>query len=299
MSVPVVLIAFNRPETTAKVLAAIRGYRPSRLLVVADGPRPHRSGEAERCAAVRRLIDEGVDWPCDIERCWSDVNLGCRKRVSSGLDWAFSRADRAIVLEDDCLVHPSFFPYCEELLERYAHDERIGSIGACDVSESGADHDASYRFSRFHHVWGWASWSRAWRHYDVAAAAWPRLRDAGWLDGECHGRAERDFWRSVFEGVHTGRIDTWDFQWVFACWANRMLSICPQANLVTNIGFGADATHTTGADAAPSMATHGLRLPLRHPETLAIDHAADRITSAKHYRRSLRRRLFAALTGSA
>jgi len=292
VTVPVVLVIFNRPETTKRVFAEIRRYQPERLLVIADGPRGNRDGEAERCAATRRIVDQGVDWPCKIERCWSDTNLGCRKRVSSGLTWAFTRAESAIILEDDCLPDPSFFPYCEALLARYATDERIGSIGACNFLGRRHPRLDSYRFSRFSHVWGWASWSRAWDRYDVDMKAWPGLRNSSWLKGECGDPTEEDFWRSVFDGVADGRIDTWDFQWTFANWANRMASIVPSVNLVANIGFGADATHTTATTSWGTIPTMAIELELRHPTVIAIDHGADREVAQAQYHRSWKRRLW-------
>jgi hypothetical protein len=292
LDIPVAFIVFNRPDTTARVLDAIRQQRPQRLLVVADGPRPGRSSEAERCKAVRRLIDDGVDWPCDVERCWSDANLGCRRRLSTGLSWVFSRTDRAIILEDDCLPHPTFFPYCIELLDRYADDQRISTIGGCSFLDERTPTEASYRFTRYPHIWGWASWARAWRSYDVDVAAWPGLRSNGWLDGECTSGTEADFWRAAFDGVRSGRIDTWDFQWVFASWAQRMASIAPAVNLVSNIGFGAGATHTASDSPLAALPTQALELPLRHPPTMHIDHRSDRCVAQQQFRRSLRRRWF-------
>lgn len=293
MTVPVVFIIFNRPDTTRRVFDAIRRFRPDRLLVIADGPRAGRAGEAERCAATRKIIAEGVDWPCQVERCWSDINLGCKARISSGLTWAFSRAEAAIVLEDDCLPDPSFFLFCETLLAYYADDERVGSIGGCNFLGERRPAVDSYRFSRFSHIWGWATWARAWKHYDVTMKEWGALRSADWLLGECASRREADFWRSMFDAVASGRLDTWDFQWVFSSWANRMSSVVPAVNLISNIGFGADATHTTGASPLADRKTFAIETDLRHPSIMAIDHVADRVVSAQQYRRSWRQRCLA------
>lgn len=291
MTVPVVFIIFNRPDTTIRVFNEIRRYRPERLLVIADGPRNGRAGESDRCIATRQIIDS-VDWPCQVQRCWSDVNLGCRKRVSSGLTWAFSQTDAAIVLEDDCLPEPSFFPYCEELLARYAKDERVASICGGHFLDRRNPTNTSYRFSRFSHIWGWASWSRAWRNYDVDMQAWAGLRQTGWLRGECSSDIEVDFWQTVFDRVAAGRIDTWDYQWIFSCWTQRRVSVVPAVNLISNIGFGANATHTTNISRWANLPTSPIEAELRHPTTLAIDHDADNEVARLQYRRSWKRRLW-------
>src|SRR5512139_3287315 len=171
LKTPVAFIIFNRPDTAERVFAEIAKARPPKLLVVADGPRANRSGEAEKCAATRAIIDR-VDWDCEVLTNFSDTNLGCKNRVSSGIDWVFEQVPEAIILEDDCLPHPTFFRFCEELLERYRDDERIGMISGDNFQLGQKRTDASYYFSRYNHIWGWASWRRAWRHYDREASAW-------------------------------------------------------------------------------------------------------------------------------
>src|SRR5687767_13684909 len=163
---PVALLVFNRPQATARVFEAVARARPPRLLVVADGPRADRPDDGELCHQTRAII-ERVDWPCEVMKDYSDTNLGCRKRVSSGLDWVFSNVADAIILEDDCLPEPSFFPFCEELLERYRDDERVAMIRAGNFLEGRRVASTSYYFSRWFHIWGWATWARAWKHNDV------------------------------------------------------------------------------------------------------------------------------------
>ncbi|OUC08639.1 hemolytic protein HlpA-like protein, partial [Litorilinea aerophila] len=165
MQTPVIFLIFNRPDTTAQVFAEIAKARPRRLLVVADGPRPHRPDDVEKCSATRAVI-ERVDWPCEVSCDFAEENLGGRRRISSGLTWAFSQVEAAIVLEDDCLPHPTFFPFCEELLNRYCHDERIMAITGDNFQFGRSRTKYSYYFSRYFHSWGWATWRRAWQHYD-------------------------------------------------------------------------------------------------------------------------------------
>jgi hypothetical protein len=291
MKTPVLLVVFNRPETTRTAFAAIRAARPERLYVAADGPRPDRAGEAERCADVRRIAT-AVDWPCEVHTLFRDHNLGCKIGVSSGIDWFFANEEAGIILEDDIVPHPSFFPYCEALLERYRDDASVAMISGCSLIGDRHGSNASYVFSRYLHVWGWASWRRAWAHYDVSMKAWPsapaRQRLAQVLDGR---RGAIAYWSGVFDRMARSEIDTWDYQWVFSSWMQDMVAIFPAATLVDNIGFGADATHTVGV--APDLASASeMVFPLRHPlsrDTVPVDVLVERIAIPTGLRSQLRR----------
>jgi len=277
LDTPVAFIIFNRPDTTAQVFAEIARAQPPRLLVIADGARSDRPGEAELCAATRAII-EGVDWDCEVKTQYADRNMGCRQRVSSGLDWVFDNTEAAIILEDDCLPDPSFFRFCEELLERYRDDERIAQISG-DNFQFGRRRSAdSYYFSRFNHIWGWASWRRAWKNYDVSMAAWPQARNEGWLQDILGDSHQARYWTKVFQRVVNGEIDTWDYQWVFASWVSNALTIIPNTNLISNIGFGPAATHTTRDSQFANMRTEAMKFPLRHPGFVIRDTQADQAT---------------------
>lgn len=271
---PVAFVVFNRPELTARVFARIAAARPSTLLVVADGPRPARAGDAERCAAVREVVSR-VDWPCELLTNFADANLGCRRRVASGLDWVFATVEEAIILEDDCLPDATFFRYCAELLARHRDDERVGMISGDNFQPASHVRPYSYSYSHFCHIWGWATWRRAWRHYDVGMSLWPAARDAGLLETMFADRAYVRWWSEIFDRVHAGEIDTWDYQWVFACWAQRALSVMPATNLISNIGFGPEATHTRRATAGADLPTAPMRFPLQHPPFTIRDACAD------------------------
>jgi hypothetical protein len=277
LSTPVAFLVFNRPETTARVFEAIRQARPPKLLVVADGPRPDRPGEAERCASVRRIVD-GVDWPCEVWKDFSDVNLGCRKRVSGGLDRVFRTVEEAIVLEDDCLPHPTFFRFCEELLGRYRDDRRVALISGDNFQPRPRRTEYSYYFSRIPHIWGWASWRRTWALYDAGMAAWPEIRDGGWLADIFGDKGTAKYWASVFERTYRGEIDTWDHQLTFSLCAHRGLVVLPNANLVSNIGFGEGASHTRAGSSVANLPSEPMGFPLRHPPFMVRDAAADRFT---------------------
>ena len=287
-AVPVLLIAFNRPGPTARVLEVLRELQPERLYVACDGPRATRAGEDESCAAVRALLapaPEGlIDWPCELERLFQPSNLGCRAGVTAALDWFFERASEGIVLEDDILVDPSFFPYCQELLERYRDDSRVGAIAANNHQRRPPADGSSYRFSIYSHCWGWASWRRAWQCYDRDLKGWPAFREGRWLE-QLGGRAFARTWGGWIEALAQGQIDTWDMIWQLSCWQQGFLTVIPAAELAENIGFDADATHTLD-ERSPLGPRGTVPVPLRHPTVIQADRRRDADTFARLYRRS-------------
>jgi hypothetical protein len=282
MKTPVAFLIFNRPDTTARVFAEIRRAGPPKLLVVADGPRAGRKGEEELVETTRAIIDQ-VDWPCEVLKNYSDVNLGCKKRVSSGIDWIFSTVEEAIILEDDCLPDPSFFPFCEELLERYRNDVRVCQIGGVNFQFGNKVTEYSYYFSRYSHIWGWASWRRAWQGYDVEMRLW---KDAGRrkeLRSILKEKEIIDYWSAIFSRVYRNRIDTWDYQWSFHSMINGRLTVLPHMNLISNIGFNHDATHTTGESRFNNMERGHMEFPMKHPIDVSPNVLADRFTDVNHH----------------
>lgn len=275
LTTPVALLVFNRPEETLRVFAAIREARPEQLLLIADGPRSNRSEEWVLCNEVRQIVAQ-VDWPCNVRHNYSDTNLGCRQRVASGLDWVFDTVEEAIILEDDCLPDRSFFRFCQELLEYYRHDHGIGMISG-DNFQFGRQHDnSSYYFSRYFHVWGWATWRDRWvGNYDVAMQKWPAVRNKSWLSNILSDKCELKAWNKNFEKTYSGKIDTWDFQWVFANWLQSRLCIIPTVNLISNIGFNSNATHTIVNDNLANIDRFAVAFPLEHPKNILRNTKAD------------------------
>lgn len=286
LETPVVFIIYKRPETTRRAWEAIASQRPRRLFIVADGPRPDRPEEAEKVAQTRAVV-ERVDWKCKVDRVYASENLGLRRRVVSGINHVFSQVERAIIIEDDIVPAPSFFPYCDDLLERYCEDERIMAVGGFNPYPRWLRTSYSYYFSRYAHPWGWATWRRAWAKYDDDLSLWPRLRDAGWLDDVFEGnrRAAR-YWRGIFDQVAAEKIDSWAYRWMFACWAHSGLTALPAVNLVANIGFGGEATNTT-IRRRKEMDVGVVSIPPHHPPFVTRNTEADRYTEAHHYGSSL------------
>ena len=269
----VVFIIFKRFDLTEKVFAEIALVRPERLFVIADGPR----SEAERiaCEATRKVTDK-VDWPCEVRRNYSESNMGCRNRVSSGLDWVFTQVEDAIILEDDCLPDPSFFRFCTEMLERYRDDGRVGHVGANCYSNDPARGGGSYHFSRYAMIWGWATWRRAWKQFDVNLSRWPVLRKGGWENDMLLTREESEYFAAWWDDLCFKNDNAWSGQWIFTCLLNNWLCIQPSVNLVSNIGFRQDGTHTLDADRPyAGVPVCAMEFPLRHPKWLIADRQAD------------------------
>lgn len=286
VSTPVALFVFNRPDVTQKVFSQIAKVKPSTLFVVADGPREAVSGEAELCRRTRSVIDS-VDWDCEILTDFSDRNMGCRRRLVSGLDWVFETVPEAIILEDDCCPNLSFFRFCDEMIEKYRDDERIGMVSGDNFQFDKTSQAESYYFSRYAHIWGWASWRRAWRHFDEKASVWPDFKRRGGFESLGLCKAEQRFWSEAFQSAYEKDIDIWDYQWMLALWAQNMLTVMPGRNLVSNIGFGQAATHTKGESIFAEMETCEMEFPLRHPDHVFSNVVADEATSKMMFRKSL------------
>ncbi|MEM6450160.1 MAG: glycosyltransferase family 2 protein [Cyanobacteria bacterium P01_D01_bin.105] len=276
---PVVFIIFNRPDTTWRVLNRISAAKPRCLYVLADGPRLGHPEDIQNCQGTRSVIDS-IDWECEIFKNYSEQNLGCKKRVYTGLNWVFERVESAIILEDDCLPDISFFRFCEELLVKYRDDERVSVISGNNFQFDHHRTNDSYYFSRYPHCWGWATWRRAWQHCDIEMADWPTVRDQGLLhDILSRDRAAVGYWSRKFQQTYTGKINTWDYPWLLTCWLQGGLSILPNNNLVSNIGFKPGGTHhSNGNTPFADMATIPMEFPLVHPK-FPVRHAqADAFT---------------------
>jgi hypothetical protein len=274
IATPVVFFVFNRPDTTRRVFEAIRSARPRTLFVVADGARDGKPGEVDLCAVVRK-ITETVDWPCEVVRDYAERNLGCKQRIASGITRLFEQVEEAIILEDDCLPHPTFFRFCEELLARYRNDDRIGQICGVNFQNGSRRGDASYYFSRYNHIWGWATWRRAWKEYDLQMGTWPALRDGDWLYDYLGDPLQFCYWSKKFEKAYAGRISSWDYQWTYAMWAANRLSVIPGMNLVTNIGVTGRSSEDSDARSMVNIPSGAMEFPLHHPLSFIRDALSD------------------------
>lgn len=277
MDAPVALFIFNRPKKTRRVLNQIAKVEPSRLLVVADGPRNDQPEDPERCEAVRTVVDEQVNWGCDLRRKYADTNLGLRNRFATGLKWIFEQEREAIILEDDCLPNESFFRFCDEMLDKYRDDKRIMDISGTNHLEKWKSNEQDYHFSFHGGIWGWATWRRAWELYDPDMELWGNNEVRKRLLDVIVDDDQFDYVKHIYNKVYTGEMNTWDYQWGFARQINSALSIIPSKNLVSNIGFGEAATNTTREDSDISnIPRHEMDFPVDHPKYVAVDREYDR-----------------------
>jgi hypothetical protein len=273
MNTPVLFIVFNRPDTTSLVFQAIRDARPNRLYVAADGPRPGNQYDIASCDAARIAATQ-VDWPCELKTLFRDSNLGCKWGPASAISWFFENEEEGIILEDDVVPFRTFFPFCEELLERYRTDLRVSHVCGNNPVSSLSCSPQSYFFSIYGPIWGWATWRRAWADFDANMRRWPAWRDGGGLKLlSSHSLPFEDYWRSIFDLVHGQVIDdVWDYQWLFSNWRNGRLAILPRNNLTQNIGFKGDATHTRSEPAyVQSSAPAEMLFPLNHAPCVSTE----------------------------
>jgi hypothetical protein len=280
LTTPIGFFVFNRPDYTRRVLEVIRQAKPQEIFLVADGPRPNHPGESALCQEVRETLEEGINWPCAVRRDFSEKNLGCAERISSGLRWVFDQVDRAIILEDDCLPDPTFFTFSQELLARYEDDPKIGMIAGTNYRSTGSLRSESYFFSRHGSIWGWATWRRAFAGYEATMADWRNSVKPGDLGSHWGDWRSRLLHRTMFDLCREGAVKTWDIPWVFHLARNRMLSIVPRVNLVTNIGVS--GTRGRGGDRNNNLPTQPMTFPLNHPEEASPETQYDRYVSKRH-----------------
>ena len=268
LSTPILFLVFNRPEATKEVFEAIRKNKPKKLYIAADGPRENKEGEIRLCNDTR-AITEQIDWDCDIKTLFRDKNLGCKIAVSSAIDWFFDNEEEGIILEDDCLPHETFFPYCEELLATYRDDKRVMMISGLNVLGE-FDHPYSYLFSKIGAIWGWATWKRAWDLYDVELKNFPKAKEEKLLHGILTETEQATARENICELVMNGKINTWDYQWTFSRLIHSGLSIVPSQNLIQNIGFDDNATHTSNPELEKLYPEFGqFNFPTVHPYYIA------------------------------
>ncbi|MHC5599570.1 MAG: glycosyltransferase family 2 protein [Nostoc sp.] len=278
-NVPIAIIIFNRPTKAEQLLRVLRQIQPNQLFVIADGPRPNNSADVELCKATRTIFDR-IDWDCKVLRNYAEENLGCGLRPASGISWVFEHVEEAIILEDDCLPDLSFFQFCQELLQKYRHDQRIMHIAGSSYCIKDDKQPYSYVFSRYTLSWGWATWRRAWQYYDFDIKKWDDVQETTFLidilNGDTHAMKN---WQTIFQTVYENHHDCWDYQWKFACWLQGGLSIIPRVNLVSNIGD--DGTHTTADNQAYiNRPAQVMAFPLQHPMAITRNFSVDSLVQA-------------------
>ena len=283
---PILYLVFNRPECTQTTLTILRNLKPKYLFVGADGPRDGNSDDILKCDRVRQIVNT-VDWDCQLQTLFRNKNLGCKRAVSEAISWFFDQVDEGIILEDDCLPNMSFFRFCSELLDKYRNDDRVGLISGNNFIVGTHVRDSySYYFSKYSYIWGWATWRRAWKYYDVNINIWPEIKRDKWLDDILKKKEKIKHWQKKFDSIYNHQIDTWDRQLLFSFLIQSMRCIVPDKNLVSNIGFGNSATHTFNtSNICSNVPTQDLSFPLKHPEFMICDEKADKLTYNKIFKK--------------
>ena len=276
LTTPVLFLIFNRLDVTKQVFQAIREAKPPRLYIAADGARSDRLDEDKVVNEVRNYVLNNIDWDCEFSTLFRDDNLGCKYAVSGAIDWFFENEEMGIILEDDCLPHPDFFHFCDNLLKKYAADERVLVITGNNFQDGQKRSPASYYFSKYNHCWGWATWRQAWALYDGDIPFWDEwAQSRDWVN-KTPDPVERKYWKKIFNRVRADQIDSWDYPWTASVWHKGGLTATPNVNLVSNIGFGPDSTHTASRDSPLAAMATGVLGEITHPETISQDQSADR-----------------------
>ncbi len=293
---PILFLIFNRPNTTALVFQRIRAIKPKYLFVAADGPRLSKLGEAELCEQARKMVLDNIDWDCELKTRFLEKNLGCKMAVSSAITWFYKNVEEGIILEDDCLPDLSFFYFCEELLNYYRNNERIMHIGGANFQDGRQRGDGSYYFSQINHIWGWATWRRAWNKYDVELSSFPQYLENK-LSCNFVNSYMKKFWTRRFKLAYENKIDTWDIHWQYAMITNNGLAIIPNKNLISNIGFDTMATHTVHEfNPLANIPLSSLDIAV-HPSRMQANYEADIYSFRKYFSPTKFRKLYYFING--
>jgi len=280
MKTAVVIIIHRRPDLTRRLIDCLRLVKPKKIYVIADGPR--NALEKTECTATRQVIEQ-INWPCELIKQYATTNLGLRKRVVTGLNYVFKYETQAIILEDDLIPDPSFFRFCEELLTKYRNNPNIISIAGNNFQFGKTPLKSSYYFSRYVHSWGWATWRRAWELYDDQMSDWPARKANRWLASIFSSLAMRLYWKKIFDMVYNNEVNSWAYRWTYTALKHSMLTIIPDRNLVSNIGYGEAATHTKRKNKNIAMPVLSIKFPLKHPRSIARNVVADYRTERNIY----------------
>jgi hypothetical protein len=273
---PILLLIFNRPETTRRIISELRKIKPSILYVAADGPRKNNPGDKTLCRETREVISE-IDWVCEVKVLYRNHNLGCGKAVSEGVTWFFSHEKEGIILEDDCLPSRSFFLFCSTLLDKYREETKVMHISGLNWQKGKWWGKGSYYFSVYPGIWGWATWRDRWKKYcyyidDVDIE---KFVSNGELERITANKKEQEYHLNSFKESLV--VDTWDYQWKFTVFKNKGICIFPNLNLVSNIGFGLNATHTKNIYSKDAnRKKYEMIFPLSHPKELKVHKKADK-----------------------
>jgi len=292
-NIPVVLLIFNRPKVTEELVRKLETIKPSKLYLIADGPRKSKKEDQELCSKTRKVIEKAINWKCEIKKKYSEKNQGCGICISSGLNWVFEQEEYAIILEDDCIPATSFFSFCEELLIKFRYDTRVMHICGSRWNLERIRPEVSYFFSKYSHVWGWATWRRAWNLYDYDLETWPIVKNGNYLNSVFESQKEVNSFTKIFDTYYTNSLKSgWATQWFYSVIINNGMAIVPNSNLINN--KGEIGTHCSGMSYFYNRPVDEGYKITNHPKIMIVDKWFDNYHSKKHIlkRVSFCKRLF-------
>jgi hypothetical protein len=277
LETPVLFLVFNRLDLTQQSFAKIRAVQPTQLYIAADGARPHHATDAAQCAATRQYILDNIDWECAVYVLFRAENLGCAEAVSGALAWFFGAVEQGIIIEDDCVANPSFFYFCEKMLHYHKNNAQVWCINGTNFQRSWRRGSASYYYSQYAAVWGWATWRRSWQHYDFEIKNLPEFIQKNTIATVFKNEKIQQDWIKKLQALYDHKPDTWYYQWFLAQWQQKSFAVVPQVNLVSNIGFDTRGAHTTNPRSTKSkMQIYSIDYKhIKHPKSIAVHAQAD------------------------
>jgi len=282
LKTPILFIIFNRPFETKRVFDSIRKAKPKELYVAADGPRLNNIKDIENSKLTREIV-KNIDWHCNVNYLFREDNLGCKVAVSNAINWFFENVEEGIIIEDDCLPNDSFYKFCSILLEKYRLDIEVMHISGTNFQNHNSDSNDSYYFSRITHVWGWATWKSAWKKYDQLLIDFNETNLKNIFKKNKFNRESFTYFLKAFKNVKENKLDTWDYQWTYTVWKENGLAIIPNVNLVSNIGFNTNSTHTIdGGEIYGNLKTNNFE-KIVHPILKVVNINADNYTFEKWF----------------
>ena len=273
---PILIVAFNRTKPLERLFEVLSEIKPKKLYVSLDGPRLDNAEDVRKIKCVHNLIESKIDWDCDLKKRYSKENLGCGPGPVAGINWFFENESEGIILEDDCIPSRSFFKYCEELLVKYRNEPKVMTISGSRFPVDSSIGEDSYDFSIFPHIWGWATWKNSWDKFSFEMKSFQSSETYLRLQSLPSSHRASYEWNKRFESVHYGKNRSiWDYQWLYASWVNCGLCIHPKVNMVENIGFDDDSTHTFDKDTSHALKAEEMNFPLVHPDNVSENQLVD------------------------
>lgn len=290
MNTAILLTFWNRKDKLKTLIEAIRENKPKKIYLACDGPRLNISSDYLMVEESRKEVEELIDWECSINKLYSEKNLGCRDAMTKAINWLFDNEEQGIILEEDCVPHKDFLPYCEELLVKYKNNKTIWNISGTNLQKGNKRGDGSYYFSKYFNCWGWASWRDRWLNFDSNLKSWPEFKRIKFLDNIFFDQKEIKYWSKIFDDLFfRGEPNSWAYRWFYTCLVNNALTVVPNKNLIQNIGFDKFSTNTNYT-LDESIIDEGI-IPLNYPKNIIHDRKADRFAFYNHYKMTFKRRI--------